>query len=180
MSKSVTGCAWRCAASRWRSQPENASRSWGTTDREKRRCSRLRRNLTQPSRGKIAFYAGEKPLSLEEVKRRVGMVGHHTLLYEELTAEENLIFFAKLFGLADPAENARTGASTGRPCRPRHGPGANIFARHAAAPGRSRALCSPRPDCFFWTKPARGPRSGRPAVAWSDAQAVARFRAARF
>jgi heme exporter protein A len=63
--------------------------------------------LTRPSRGKIEFYAGENPVSLEEVKSQVGMVGHHTLLYEELTAEENLIFFAKLFGLADPAEKAR-------------------------------------------------------------------------
>jgi heme ABC exporter ATP-binding subunit CcmA len=63
--------------------------------------------LTRPSRGKIAFYSGENPVSLEEVKSQVGMVGHHTLLYEELTAEENLIFFAKLFGLADPAQKAR-------------------------------------------------------------------------
>jgi ABC-type multidrug transport system ATPase subunit len=63
--------------------------------------------LTQPSRGKIAFHAEGNPLSLQEVKSRVGMVGHHTLLYEELTAEENLIFFAKLFGLANPAEKAR-------------------------------------------------------------------------
>jgi ABC-type multidrug transport system ATPase subunit len=63
--------------------------------------------LTQPSRGKIAFHAGQNPLSLDEVKGRVGMVGHHTLLYEELTAEENLIFFAKLFGLENPAEKAR-------------------------------------------------------------------------
>jgi ABC-type multidrug transport system ATPase subunit len=63
--------------------------------------------LTRPSRGKIAFYAGETPISAVEVKSRVGMVAHHTLLYEELTAEENLIFFAKLFGLADPAEKAR-------------------------------------------------------------------------
>jgi heme exporter protein A len=63
--------------------------------------------LTKPSRGKIAFHAGDNPISLEEVKSKVGMVGHHTLLYEELTAEENLIFFAKLFGLDNPPEKAR-------------------------------------------------------------------------
>jgi heme exporter protein A len=63
--------------------------------------------LTRPSRGKIAFHAGENPILLEEVKSRVGLVGHHTLLYEELTAEENLIFFAKLFGLENPAGKAR-------------------------------------------------------------------------
>jgi heme ABC exporter ATP-binding subunit CcmA len=63
--------------------------------------------LTKPSRGQINFHAGDTPVSLEEVKSRVGMVGHHTLLYEELTAEENLIFFAKLFGLADPGGKAR-------------------------------------------------------------------------
>jgi heme ABC exporter ATP-binding subunit CcmA len=60
--------------------------------------------LTRPSRGKIEFHAGQDHLSLEQVKSRVGMVGHHTLLYEELTADENLIFFAKLFGLQNPAE----------------------------------------------------------------------------
>ena len=63
--------------------------------------------LTQPSRGGIAFRSGDTPISLDEVKSKVGMVGHHTLLYEELTAEENLIFFAKLFGLANPVEKAR-------------------------------------------------------------------------
>ncbi len=68
---------------------------------------RIAAQLTRPSRGKIAFHAGENPVELEEVKSRVGMVGHHTLLYEELTAEENLIFFAKLFGLPDPAEKSR-------------------------------------------------------------------------
>jgi heme exporter protein A len=63
--------------------------------------------LTQPSRGKIAFFSTENAVPLEEVKSRVGMVGHHTLLYEEMTAEENLIFFAKLFGLVNPVEKAR-------------------------------------------------------------------------
>jgi heme exporter protein A len=63
--------------------------------------------LTKPSRGSIAFHAGADSIPLEEVKSRVGMVGHHTLIYEGMTAEENLIFFAKLFGLADPAEKSR-------------------------------------------------------------------------
>lgn len=63
--------------------------------------------LTQPSRGKVAFYRDGNSVPLEDVKSRVGMVGHHTLLYEEMTADENLIFFAKLFGLANPAEKAR-------------------------------------------------------------------------
>jgi heme ABC exporter ATP-binding subunit CcmA len=63
--------------------------------------------LTQPSRGKITFYSQENPITLDEVKSRVGMVGHHTLIYEEMTAEENLIFFAKLSGLDDPIEKSR-------------------------------------------------------------------------
>jgi ABC-type multidrug transport system ATPase subunit len=63
--------------------------------------------LTKPSRGRLAFFSGENSVPLEEVKSRVGMVGHNTLLYEEMTAEENLVFFAKLFGLANPAEVAR-------------------------------------------------------------------------
>jgi heme exporter protein A len=63
--------------------------------------------LTQPTRGRVSFYSGETPVALDEVKIRVGMVGHQTLLYDELTAEENLVFFAKLFGLPEPAGKAR-------------------------------------------------------------------------
>jgi heme exporter protein A len=62
--------------------------------------------LTQPTRGKVTFHSGETLIPLEEVKSKVGMVGHQTLLYDELTAEENLVFFAKLFGLSDPMEKA--------------------------------------------------------------------------
>jgi heme ABC exporter ATP-binding subunit CcmA len=63
--------------------------------------------LTQPTHGEISFRAGGNPVPLDEVKSQVGMVGHQTLLYDELTAEENLVFFAKLFGLTDPAAKAR-------------------------------------------------------------------------
>ena len=63
--------------------------------------------LTQPTSGNVTFHSGENPVPLDEVKSRVGMVGHQTLLYDELTAEENLVFFAKLFGLSDPIGKAQ-------------------------------------------------------------------------
>lgn len=62
--------------------------------------------LTRPSRGKLSFYSGTAQIPTDQVKSRVGMVGHQTLLYDELTAEENLTFFARLSGLSDPAERA--------------------------------------------------------------------------
>ena len=68
---------------------------------------RIVAQLTKPSRGKLAFYSAENSVPLYEVKSRVGMVGHNTYIYEEMTAEENLIFFAKLLGLANPTELSR-------------------------------------------------------------------------
>ena len=63
--------------------------------------------LSRPSRGELTFYSGEAALDSEAVKNRIGMVGHHTLIYDELTAEENLVFVAKLFALPDPVARAR-------------------------------------------------------------------------
>jgi len=63
--------------------------------------------LSRPSRGMVTYSERDATLSTEEIKSRIGMVGHHTLVYDELTAEENLVFFAKLFSLPDPAERAR-------------------------------------------------------------------------
>ncbi|MGA8222098.1 MAG: ABC transporter ATP-binding protein [Candidatus Acidiferrales bacterium] len=55
--------------------------------------------LMNPSNGRVTFSgAGE---DLNGTKRFLGMVGHSTLLYDELTAAENLTLFAQLYGLAD-------------------------------------------------------------------------------
>lgn len=43
-----------------------------------------------------------------EVRRRVGVISHHSLLYEALTARENVEFAARLYGVAEP--EARTEA----------------------------------------------------------------------
>lgn len=37
----------------------------------------------------------------EEVRRRIGVVGHRSLLYDDLTCRENLIYYSRLFGLRD-------------------------------------------------------------------------------
>jgi ABC-type multidrug transport system ATPase subunit len=60
--------------------------------------------LAAPTRGKVQYTNTEnpgQPLDLLQTKRQLGMVGHSTLLYDELSAAENLTLFAQLYGLDD-------------------------------------------------------------------------------
>jgi ABC-2 type transport system ATP-binding protein len=51
--------------------------------------------LIKATKGKISIF-GE---SVKSVKRRIGLVPQEVALYEDLTLKENMILFAKLFGL---------------------------------------------------------------------------------
>jgi len=64
---------------------------------------RLCAGLARPTRGEL-LVAGA---SRRDARGRVGYVGHATLLYPELTAFENLVFAARLYGVRDPASRAR-------------------------------------------------------------------------
>jgi ABC-type multidrug transport system ATPase subunit len=60
--------------------------------------------LMNPTNGQVSFTGGtgtgsESNSDLESNKRLIGMVGHSTLLYDELTATENLTLFGQLYGL---------------------------------------------------------------------------------
>jgi len=61
--------------------------------------------LMNPSSGNLRFTvatgAAQQDLPLEQAKPLLGMVAHNSLLYDELTASENLTFFAQLYGLED-------------------------------------------------------------------------------
>ena len=44
------------------------------------------------------FDVGKKPV---EVRRRIGVISHDTYLYRDLTAVENLVFYARMYGVSD-------------------------------------------------------------------------------
>ncbi|MGH0038085.1 MAG: ABC transporter ATP-binding protein [Myxococcota bacterium] len=68
---------------------------------------RLLAGLARPSGGELAIL-GEKAQGAR-ARGRVGFVGHATWIYAELTSRENLLFAARLHGLADAAERAERG-----------------------------------------------------------------------
>ena len=41
-----------------------------------------------------------------EVRKKVGVISHMTLLYNDLTAKENLVFYADLYGVPEPGKKA--------------------------------------------------------------------------
>lgn len=59
---------------------------------------RIAARLVRPTSGKV-WYLGES----ETARARIGFVAHATMAYDELTAEENLLLFARLQGVAEPA-----------------------------------------------------------------------------
>jgi heme exporter protein A len=62
---------------------------------------RIAAQLVRPSSGKLIFSgASANGASSQRVS---GFVGHATMVYDELTAEENLLLFARLQGIAEPA-----------------------------------------------------------------------------
>ena len=64
---------------------------------------RVASRLTRPTRGEISFTGqndGDAPA--------IGYVSHAVMLYDELTAKENLLLFARLLGIPEPEEMAQS------------------------------------------------------------------------
>jgi len=70
---------------------------------------RIAAQLMKPTRGwvTISGISGAAMPGPEDGRRLSGFVGHSTLLYDELSAEENLQLFAQLYGLADAGSRVR-------------------------------------------------------------------------
>ncbi len=57
--------------------------------------------LSKPTAGTIRVGGWELPHEAAAVRSQIGLVSHKPLLYENLTARENLLFFCRLYNLDD-------------------------------------------------------------------------------
>jgi heme ABC exporter ATP-binding subunit CcmA len=55
--------------------------------------------LLEPSSGRVAYGDVETAIAGPALRARIGMLGHDLYLYQELTAAENLRFFARVYNL---------------------------------------------------------------------------------
>jgi heme exporter protein A len=67
---------------------------------------RIAARLARPSSGTVSFLNAHGEGS--GTPPPAGFVAHATMVYDELTAEENLLLFARLQGIAEPAVRAET------------------------------------------------------------------------
>jgi ABC-type multidrug transport system ATPase subunit len=70
--------------------------------------------LAVPSSGEVK-YGGRTAREIgPPLRGRIGVLSHDLHLYSELTALENLVFFARLYGVADPQKAARAALERAR------------------------------------------------------------------
>lgn len=64
---------------------------------------RILASLSRPSLGEVNIAGFRLPYQAAQVRGRLGVVSHLPLLYGDLSAEENLRFYARLYGIANSA-----------------------------------------------------------------------------
>ena len=71
---------------------------------------RLLATLIRPTSGTLRLHGiVPTPSGGAALRARLGLLSHHTLLYDHLTGRENLIFYARLYALPDPRAAAAAG-----------------------------------------------------------------------
>ena len=68
---------------------------------------RILASLSRPSMGGVNIAGYRLPDQASAVRRRLGVVSHLPLLYGDLTAEENLRFYGRMYGVVDLQERVK-------------------------------------------------------------------------
>ena len=63
--------------------------------------------LTAPSKGEARILGLDVVEDAVELRERIGLISHNPLLYPDLTAEENLLFFSQMYGVPDAFARVR-------------------------------------------------------------------------
>ncbi|MBS1249533.1 MAG: ABC transporter ATP-binding protein NatA [Chloroflexi bacterium] len=62
---------------------------------------RILASLSRPAAGRVQIAGYRLPAQAAQVRRRLGVVSHQPLLYGDLTAEENLFFYGRMYALEE-------------------------------------------------------------------------------
>ncbi|MDZ4178977.1 MAG: ABC transporter ATP-binding protein [Coriobacteriia bacterium] len=63
--------------------------------------------LMNPSKGSAKVCGLDVVEDAVGLRERIGLISHNPLLYPDLSAEENLLFFAEMYGLSNPSGRVR-------------------------------------------------------------------------
>ena len=67
---------------------------------------RLMATLAKPTEGTIELFGADTRKDADEARASIGLISHSSLVYPDLTAQENLELFGRLYGVADPTARA--------------------------------------------------------------------------
>ncbi len=67
--------------------------------------------LTAPTAGRVTIAGVDMRRAGPRLRAQIGVVGHRPMLYPDLTAGENLMFNARLFGVPEPARAVQESAA---------------------------------------------------------------------
>jgi heme exporter protein A len=90
----------------FRLAPGRAALIVGQNGAGKSTLIRILAGLSRPTSGRALIFGEDSRRLAPRYRRRIGLLAHQSLLYPNLTARENLEFFAELYGLDDARATA--------------------------------------------------------------------------